>query len=235
MKIFTKIKNRLAHYIYLFYFFVREFMIFFIVNIKGSYEAKKLLNDGYFVWHEKISQELTKELKNYISKQNYVVVKNHPVELFDMYTLKDSTIKSLLKEVPELLMVLNEVGNKFKIDDYYINVTKPIGNKIRSSYAFHHDNKLRHYRIIVILNDTNINSCTHYDTGSNGSLKRFLNKKAKSKINYSSKNFKLFAWKARTIYIFDTSGWHRAGVPTYNNERPVLNISLKPIYNQIVE
>lgn len=235
MKIFIKIKNKTIHYTTFFYFFVRELMIFLSVNIKGSYAAKRLLNDGYFVWHEKISQDLTKELKSFISKKNYAVVKHHPEELFDMYTLKDSTIKSLMEEVPELLMVLSEVGCKFKIDNYYINVTKPIDNKIQSSYIFHHDNKLRHYRIIVLLNDANFNSCTHYDSGSNGSLKRFFNKKMKNKINYSPQNLKLFAWKARTIYVFDTSGWHKAGVPTSDNQRPVLNISLKPVYNQIVE
>jgi len=61
MKIYTKIINKLRIYIRTCYFLAKESMIFFIVNIKGSYEAKKLLNDGYFVWHEKISDDLYKK------------------------------------------------------------------------------------------------------------------------------------------------------------------------------
>ncbi|MDB4154686.1 hypothetical protein N9682_06120 [Candidatus Pelagibacter sp.] len=235
MKIFIKVKNRLVRYIKINYFLVREIIIFLIVNIKGSYAAKKLLNDGYFVWNEKISIDLIKELQSSISKQNYVVVKHHPIDLFDMYMANETTIRSLLKEVPELLKVLSEVGCEFKIEDTYINVTKPIGNKAQSSYIFHHDNKFRHYRIIVLLSDANNTSCTHYDSSSNGSIKRFFNNKIKNNTNYSPRNLKLFAWKARSIYIFDTSGWHKAGIPTYNYERPVLNISLKSIFNEVMK
>ena len=233
MKIYTKIKNKLRIYIRTCYFLAKESMIFFIVNIKGSYEAKKLLNDGYFVWHEKISDDLYKKLVSSISKKNYETVEHHPIDLFDMYRLNDSTIKDFLQEVPEISKVLSEVGYKLKIESNYINITK--FTKIRlSSYNWHHDGKFRHYRIIVLLNDASNTNCTCYDSGSNGSFKRFFSFKKNNINNYSPRNLKLFAWKARSVYLFDTSGWHRAGVPNSNNERPVLNISLKNIFNEIV-
>tara|TARA_B100000795_G_C22791302_1_gene437071 strand:+ start:949 stop:1653 length:705 start_codon:yes stop_codon:yes gene_type:complete len=233
MKIYSKIKNKLKIYIKICYFLAKESMIFFIVNIKGSYEAKKLLNDGYFVWHEKISDDLCKKLVSFISKENYVTVEHHPIDLFNMYKPNDSTIKDFLQKVPEISKVLTEVGCKLKIESNYINITKP--NKTRLySYDWHHDGKLRHYRIIVLLNDASNTNCTHYDSGSNGSFKRFFDFRKTNIYNYSPHNLQLFAWKARSVYLFDTSGWHRSGVPNSNNERPVLNISLKTISNEIV-
>jgi hypothetical protein len=56
----------------------------------------------------------------------------------------------------------------------------------------------------------------------------------KNKISYSFQDPKAPTWKATTLYVFDTSSWHRAGTPTFNNERPVLNASLKPAYKEIV-
>jgi hypothetical protein len=56
----------------------------------------------------------------------------------------------------------------------------------------------------------------------------------KNKISYSVQDHKSPTWKATTLYVFDTSSWHSSGAPTYNNERPVLNASLKPAYKEIV-
>jgi|1048.fasta_scaffold45001_3 hypothetical protein len=56
----------------------------------------------------------------------------------------------------------------------------------------------------------------------------------KNKISYSVQDPKSPTWKAKTLYFFDTSSWHSAGAPTFNNERPVLNASLKPKYKEIV-
>lgn len=196
-----------------------------------SEKASRLHQAGILIGEAQISFQLQERFRGLMTSTNQVQRDHHPVEFFDEYDVPQHLAHALMEEAWEELETVEELNGGppvLRDGNAVVNVTKP-QTEAKSSYVFHHDNKLRHYRLILLLDAADEESATQYLLFSNRPIRRLLfwRRKQLSNGTMGATRVERLALGAGSYYIIDTCGWHRAGIPE-RTRRAVVNLCFDP-------
>lgn len=198
-----------------------------------SEKSLELWRTGVLVGERPVPQSVLEEFTTLIQPDHQVRRANHPKELFDEYQVPFPLALKLVEICKPEIDAIRELSCEdllLREENAVINVTKKQSSP-SSSYVFHHDNKLRHYRLILLLDDADCASATRYILCSNRPLRRLLQwrKKQLKKNALQAAELKKLTLEAGRYYCIDTSGWHAAGNPELSR-RAVVNLSMDPVH-----
>lgn len=198
-----------------------------------SEKSLELWRTGVLVGEKPLPQNVLEEFTALIRPNHKVRRANHPTELFDEYQVPIHLALKLMEICKPEIDAIRELSFTTPLlrdDNAVINLTKK-QSTLTSSYVFHHDNKLRHYRLILLLDDADCASATRYILCSNRPLRRLLEwrKKQLGVSATQAAKVKELTLEAGRYYCIDTSGWHAAGNPELRR-RATVNLCFDPVY-----
>ena len=218
-------------------------------NLNYDKVINNLKNDGYHIFEDKISENITNKLIDF-SKNVKCDVFNDEGEYLSTYYDSKKDIVSSKYEIPTIDLLKNNIIRDIALDDGFKKIatsyfkTNPIISDIslwwspvrnikknfnletknQSAQMFHFDlDRISWLKLFIYLSDTDENSGPHeFVKGSHNSgakppelLKMGYNRLSDEQINdyYSKNNIKKILGKKGTMFIGDTSCYHRGHPP----------------------